>query len=156
MKSLKMDAPQCLLYSAAMILEVPVSDLIAEIGHDGMELIWPDVEGSEKYKGISFDEIIDCFISRGRALVPIWAYPHTTVENRPDLKNPVWSEKKAEKRFLNYLDKYDAILVGYTLQNEFHAIAYTSKNKKVCDPKYGITIDFDQSDFQIREAWIMI
>jgi len=76
MRLLKMSGPQCLVYAAAMALDANVNDLIEEIGHNGLAVVWPDLPAPLCYRSHHIQEIIDCGLARGFALVPIEHNPH--------------------------------------------------------------------------------
>ncbi len=62
---------QCAVTSFAMALDVPVADLIAEIGHDGGA--YP--LGLTDRRGFHVQELIDCCLKRGFAVTPIEVFP---------------------------------------------------------------------------------
>lgn len=142
MQLLKMDKPQCLLYAAAMVLDVDPETLIKEIGHDGLEVWWPEMEGNDKLRGFHIQEIVDCAIRRGYVMQHIDAIPCL-------YPNPLASKKKIAMNYEERLEKLlkgrRAILIGYK-----HAVAWSGET--IGDPN-GVYVDIDSFDF--HAAWIL-
>lgn len=146
MKLLTMDKPLCLLYSAAMVLDEEPEALISEIGHDGMEIWWPEFKDDRQYRAHNISEIIDCCFRRNKALMPIQGQPLQAPpggEPRPTYDFPI-------KRFLDYLFNRRAIMIGQTALGNGHAWAWDGTHHY--DPRGEVSADF--SGF-IRTAWIL-
>lgn len=144
MKLLKMSKPQCLLYSAAMVLGREPQDLVAEIGHDGMEIVW-NLPAPKCYRGHHIQEIVDVALAQGQGLVPIQAYPASGHAGQPPVPM-IPDHDRAATRFLHHLNGRDAILIGAS-----HACAWNGQ--EVFDPN-GFKRALE--DFSILEAWILI
>lgn len=127
MKLLKMEKPQCLLYSAAMVLDVEVERLIDYIGHSGLENIVTD--SGTWVRGISIQEIVDfALLEMNRAIVTINVFP--VLGKQGIWYYPIYSDELAEHRFRSYLREHDAILM-----EENHAVAWNSETQQVYDPR---------------------
>ncbi len=152
MKMHKMIGTNCLLYSAAMVLDVDASILVKEIGHDGSHIVWPHLGSPLGEVNYHIQEIMDCFIKRGYALAPIDLYPIT----EPIVLQPVehyvlWKECDAEDRFIEYIKGHEGILIGQGNNGLGHAAAWDGE--LVYDPN-GVT--YELSDFAIAQAWIKV
>lgn len=143
-----MNKPQCLVYSAAMVLDISADDLIAEIGHDGLAIWWPEMEGNKKYRGHHIQEIIDCFLRHHKALVPIEYIPAVAPEGRPDLMM-LHVMKNLDERFWEAIINRKAILIGQNEVGNGHAVAWDGM--KIFDPVGKI---YNIKDFKIAEAWV--
>ncbi len=71
MRLLKQTKPQCLLYSAAMLLDETPECLVQEIGHDGLALTNPELPEPLCYRGVMIQEIQLCCFRRRKCLAPI-------------------------------------------------------------------------------------
>jgi len=146
MKLLRMNKPQCLLFSAAMILDVSPFILIKEIGHDGLDVWWPDYQDSRKYRAHSIEEIIDCCLKRNKTLTPIAALPMQA----PEGGEPMPTYAFPTRRFEEIIKDRRAILIGTTSKGGGHAWAwdgvhaYDSRGTKSLEP-----------DGNIRTAWVL-
>ena len=49
----------CFLASAAMVMDVPLSELKERIGHNGNEVVFPSIEEPYCFRGFHNQEIID-------------------------------------------------------------------------------------------------
>jgi len=53
---------QCMLYAFAMAMDVDVTTLIANIGHDGTEVLWPELASPKCFRGFHITEFVyTCF-----------------------------------------------------------------------------------------------
>lgn len=109
----------CILASAAMILEVNQQVLIDEIGHDGSEILWPDLKEPFCRRGFHMQEIIDCAWRRGYVILEISAKPVCI----PYYGAPLRVIPMPEERFLQYVRNNKGILAGQ-LDGVGHACAW--------------------------------
>ena len=141
-----MDQPQCLLYSAAMVLTTSPRQLIKEIGHDGLDIWWSEFTDDRRFRAHSIDEIIDCCVKRGKGLMPISAMPAQAPvdgQPRPTYAYPI-------KRFTSYTKGHKAILIGETQHGNGHAWAWDGFH--AYDPRGFKTKEPSGS---IQTAWIL-
>lgn len=147
MKLLRFTAPtdNCMIFSAAMLLDVEPKVLVEEIGHDGNEVWWPP----NFRRGFHIQEIIDCFAARNFALYPAQVYAWSC----PAEKNP---DKDAKFVFDDIVRVYEhlkgmkALLIGRSPTGIGHMVAF--ENGMCYDPKGAI---YPVEQFQLEEAWIM-
>ena len=69
MKHLIQTKPQCLLYSFAMALDSTPEKLAKEIGHNGLEILWADLERPDYFKGHHPVEFFIPALRRGYAVM---------------------------------------------------------------------------------------
>ena len=61
----------CLLTAFASVGEVPVYDFIELVGHDGKEIIWPQLAPPQCFRNWHYQELIKACLSIGWAVTPI-------------------------------------------------------------------------------------
>ena len=66
----------------AMALEIPVAELIAEIGHDGSEIAFPTQPSPANRRGFHSQEMIRIAIQHNLAPVPLELFPVLCPNNR--------------------------------------------------------------------------
>ena len=118
MRHLKMTKPQCLLYSAAMVLDVEVEHLISIIGHDGMK--YP---GRWMHPiGIHMQEIQMAALQMGYCFAPVEFLPVS------DLYGVEYKIKNncglAPMDTYNHYLKYKGIIIGECSNGHYHAVAF--------------------------------
>jgi hypothetical protein len=136
-----------------MILDIKPETLIKEIGHDGSEIIWPQLTGHVAQKGFHIQEILDCFWRRGFTLTQIVAYPCSlpygdTIDLKPHI---LWNNDFAKERFKRIIHDREGIILGRISIGQMHACAWDGEN--IYDPRgriYGI----ETGDLQIGECWL--
>ena len=65
----------CVPTSFAMVLDVPVAHLLTEIGHDGSEILYPDLPEPAGRRGFHVQELLEPCLWRGFAATPIEVFP---------------------------------------------------------------------------------
>ena len=139
----------CLVYAAAMVLDVDPNTLIAEIGHDGQDIWWPACTGASRKRGIHIQEIIDCAHARGHGLMPIEVFPCSSPG--PGIEPiEIWKDGHCHARFENMIAFHPGILIGESENGIGHAWAWDGE--KVYDPR-GYICKLD--DCAIRECWLL-
>lgn len=144
-----MNKPQCLLYSAAMVLDVDVDEITTHIGHDGLEIVDDKLEAPFCYRGVHPQEICDFAWSMLRNFQLIQAMPVLKCQTS-ETKTEVYPESAGE-RFFRYVEGKHAIITGINKQGNKHAVAYDGQ--MILDPN-GTT--YEIGEFGISEAWVLI
>ena len=152
MKLLKQNGHKCVLYSAAMVLEENPITLQNEIGHDGQEVIYPDLSEPACLKGFHIQEILHCFLNRGKGLMLVELMPRSGPQGRSDLWHTIFDEDKAIDRFYKLIDGKKAILIGKNPETGGNH-AYAWDGEKVFDP-LGRMLNLEQTP--VREAWVVL
>lgn len=122
------NAWSCLPTAFAIALEVPVQQVIADIGHDGSEIIFDGYPEPLCRRGFHTSELIDyCLVIHGLyvSLIPL-AVRLWTSDNR--MFFDIYSKEDSERRFECYLDYKRVVFLEPT-----HAVAYDGE--KVYDPR---------------------
>lgn len=110
----------CLLNAFARVLNERPSTLIKEIGHDGSEIVFPDLPS--KFKRASFHprELIDCCLARG--------YTVTQIERYPFSRTLISENKHAvnidPEKFFQHLSLGDGVLTGFFDSTQPHAVPW--------------------------------
>ena len=135
----------CLAESAAMALNMPYADLIKEIGHDGSEIIFPELPEPGKRRGFHMQEIIDVAIKKGYAVTPIEPLPCSTPDG---LK--VYTVHFEIKRFQNHLENTRGIITG--MKRKWRHAVYWA-DSYILDP-IGKVYNFDSLNMNIDCFWL--
>ena len=65
----------CMPLAFAMALDMPVADLLAAIGHDGSEIVFPSLPEPLCRRCFHVQELIQVALSRGLAVTPVELFP---------------------------------------------------------------------------------
>lgn len=142
-----MDKHNCLLYAAAMVLDCSVDELIEEIGHDGMDVVWPQLIPPLCFQGHHIQEIIDCFVARGFGLMLV---ERECFQAPAEDVSPLQTFEHFEERFLHHVEGKEAIMVGRHKQKQCgHAWAWDGER---CYDPNGFLAEL--KEYEVREAWI--
>ena len=120
-----------------MLLDLPIQQIIKEIGHDGSEILWPN--DPRPHMAFSMQEITDIAIRHRVALVPIHGYPVSVDSND---ENPVPIFKDHEARLIDHMTGNPGLITGYYSPDKFHLVAWDGA--QVYDPMDGRIYNFDQ------------
>jgi hypothetical protein len=122
----------CLVDALAILLEVNPSEIVKYIGHDGSQIIWPELEVPKNGRGFSIQELQDYLHNKHKKLLaPIDAMPGL----RPTVEHSTYFitfPSTREWRFHTYQNRYDGILTGTNHRGNMHAWAV--KSGKIIDP----------------------
>ena len=66
---------QCAITSFAMVLDLPVAELIRRVGHDGSKIIFPDLPEPKNRRGHNIYELVRIATNCGYAVTPIPLQP---------------------------------------------------------------------------------
>jgi hypothetical protein len=117
----------CAVTAFAMALGVPVEQLIREVGHDGSEIIFPDLPEPMRRRGFHSQELIEAAWKRGFACTPIQLMP--VVQGPHDYVVQFGSGNWT--RFTGFIDTTFGVLEGRGRRCN-HAVHY--RYGKVWDP----------------------
>lgn len=144
----------CSVTSAAMVMDEPVQDLIARIGHDGGEIVFPNLPEPMCRAGFASQEIIDASLRAGWSMTPIEARPQCT-PNGPDVRD-VFSEDKIKERMDGYFTKYSGLVEGERLDGRYwHNVAWDSEKQLWLDPSGPVLRRMDPP-IKIAKFWVFM
>ena len=75
MLQLKPNQWSCAITSLAMVLRVPVQELIDRLGHDGSQIVFPDLEEPMCRRGFHSQELMDLALQWGFIVSPVELFP---------------------------------------------------------------------------------
>jgi hypothetical protein len=141
----------CLPTAFAIALELPVRELIAEIGHDGSELIFPNQPEPYSRRAYHIQELIYPCLKRGYALMIVEAVPILTTEREPDY-HPIMFSEGNNHRLMNIMAQFIGVVAGENQDGKSHAAAWD------CNLCYDPNMDVPMSemDFNIREFFALV
>jgi hypothetical protein len=111
----------CFPTAAAIVLDVPVEELIKEIGHDGSEIVFPGLREPHCRRSFHLQEIINVCWKRGYALTPFESHPQLGARGSDSFIDidTSWPES---------LNGVTGIITGYTRLGTPHAVAWDGYN----------------------------
>jgi len=110
MKHLTQKGPRCLVWSAAMVLDVEAGEILAFLGHDCV-------------LGVHMQEIQSFAMSKGFLLAPFEPQPMLG-ETGQAVRPPNWRQE-------SWLS-FEGIMLGQTSKGNLHAVAWDGTN--ILDP----------------------
>lgn len=123
----------CLPTSLAMCLDVPVAELIAKLGHDGSEILWPELPEPTRRQGFHVEEL--AYVCREYSVVlacyvPCFGYnPLDTLDTSRDRVYDF------EKEYQELLSLYNGVFTGcYRRSQSSHAVAWNAAEDRIYDP----------------------
>lgn len=136
----------CLPTSFAMVLCRTLDEILAGVGHDGSEILWPDLPEPRCRRGFHIQEMISYAWSQGFTVTPFQAVPRLAPD---DLETPVSIRPLVDLRQI--LDGRIAVLTGLSGRGSPHAVAWDGK--LIRDPN-GETYGLDK--FALEAAWLTV
>lgn len=97
----------CLVTSFAMILDVPVTELLAELGERWKSYAFPNLPQPYCFRGIHIQELVQIALARGYALTP--------VELMPAVAPPQPINPETQQPYANVL-----VYHGLTMESNWH------------------------------------
>lgn len=129
----------CVPTAFAMLFDMDVKELIKEIGHDGSEVFWPELEPTQLGKrAFHPQECVDIGLKRGLRIVAIHVLPYTEHYVSHIEPKAIWSEQYCIDRLTSYLACYEGVLTGTTNFNLGHAVAWN--REKIYDPRGWVKV----------------
>lgn len=126
-----------------MVLNLRVEKLLEQLGHDGSEVLWPDLRDPFRRRGHHIEEIQYVAWRMGAFFVPFvprWEY---NPDAAPDRRFVAYDRAEACRQVMW---RTDGIMVGQYKRGSPHAVAWDSKERLIYDPE-GNIID-DHTSFQ--------
>ena len=140
---MKLITGNCLLASAAMVMDVHPDVLTELIGHDGKEIIFPKLPMPISIRGFHIQEVIDCAFEYGYSVTEIQALPSLTPDHKHEYL--IKFNISNDERFLRHITYHKGIITGETKKCG-HAVAWDGE--MVFDPR-GCICKFDSFDMDI-------
>lgn len=121
---------QCLPAAFAMALDVPLTDVLSAVGHDGSEIIEPSLPEPARRRGFHPQELIDVCLRRGFAATRIELFP--ALRSLPTGRDRVVLFPEGNwARFRRVIASSRGVIEGQGARTG-HAVAY--ENGHIYDP----------------------
>lgn len=135
-------------------MDCTVDSLIEEIGHDGSEIWFPHKPEPFNRRAFHPQEIVSVALKLDpqRIIVHIDSDPAVHPNDFRNIKK-VYTEQDAYERVHYYLQKYNCVLTGKTLNEQRHAVAWDHKRYMIIDPK---VTEYRLNKFIIEDLFILI
>jgi len=132
-----------------MLMDLTPQEIIEIVGHDGQEVIWPQLPVPRCLRGHHIQEMQDVAYAHGHVFAPVEVHPRSGPQGYPDKWNRVFSASAAEKRFVQMIVGRKALLFGRHSSGENHVCAWDGS--MVYDPNGSI---YELERFVLKEAWL--
>jgi hypothetical protein len=129
-----------------------VNDICKQVGHDGSQILWPELPDPQKRRAFHIQEMIDVAWSRGFCVSPIEGHPVSLVQHcnfRDTFTVPMLHGNMY--RLNRYLELSQGVLTGLNLSGRRHAVAWDGQH--ILDPASGEA--YERHLFQIETFWVL-
>ena len=109
----------CLPTAFAMVLNLPIEDVILIIGHDGSDILFPNQEEPYCRRSFHIQELIDVSLKHGYSVTEILLNSYLEVMNET-----VDVQEFGADRIEDYLQNYTGVLIGREGTRIPHAVAW--------------------------------
>lgn len=137
------NAWSCMLASVAMVLDKTTNELIEAVGHNGSQIIFPELPEPAKRRGFHIQEFIPMILKSGFAMTTIEVLPYSTPDGKHEF--PI-DFPNYEERFWNLMSNSIGILTGLRTRWR-HAVAWNGK--RIYDPIGSVYGHHDTQNFRI-------
>jgi hypothetical protein len=144
----KPNEQKCLLYCAAMLLDLDVSVLESVIGSSGEELWWSNFNRPKSLRGIHIQEIQDVFLLHGKCLYPIEKFPMLCPVDDLRFARTIRDINYCEMRFFARVMRNQGILIYESHAKVLYEDSVYDPNGKI----FGITVE---ELSLVKEAWLI-
>ena len=150
------NAWSCLAASFATVLDLSVEKIVDLVGHDGSEILWPDLNEPKKRQSFHIQEMIDVAAQYGYSVTPFEAIPRSRVKGQSSVWNVEMKDGNAY-RINRYLEHGRGVLTGVNLNGKPHAVAWDGE--LIHDPagqfKDGVwqPYSYEPHLFQLETFW---
>lgn len=143
----------CMPLAFAMALDMPIADLLAAIGHDGSEIVFPNLSEPLCRRCFHIQEPIQVALARGFAVTPVELFPVLQPTEGGPHKTVLYADNNW-RRFEETIRASRGVIDGRGVRFG-HVVAYD--HGRICDPK-GSVYDYSRlaceaHQFYTRCAW---
>lgn len=124
----------CTATAFAMALDVPVAELLSDIGHDGSHIAWPDLPEPACRVGHHIQEIVSVCIHKGFSATPIELFPVSMTASKPPQYHSIGYPEGNWERFTAYIKSSRGVLEGMSWKTGH---AYAFDHGRVINPDGG-------------------
>jgi hypothetical protein len=133
----------CLPSAFAMAIDISVETIIEVVGHDGSEIIYPDLDEPYGRRSFHIQEMINVCMLNNTGVIPIQTNPVSYVDSEHIYSVPAIDVMDY------YTELYSGVMVGLGLQGRPHAVAW---DKKLVHDSNGLVYSLDK--FRIETFFI--
>jgi hypothetical protein len=137
----------------AMALDMPIADLLATIGHDGSEIVFPNLPEPLCRRCFHVQELIQVALARGFAVTPVELFPVLQPAEAGPQKVVLYSDNNW-RRFAETVRASRGVIDG-TGARYGHVVAYD--HGRIFDPKGSVydhsCLTCEAHQFFTRCAW---
>lgn len=137
----------CMVTAFAMVIGVPVAELMSQIGHDGTAVGFPEQSGADRYLGYHIQELTWALMEREYAVVTFEPLPVSWCgdsEHRYS-ENPF---------FESAMMSFSGVLCGTNARRSEHAVAWSAIDKRSTDP--GRALKMPEINITIRTFYAVV
>lgn len=125
--------------------------IFKQIGHDGSEIVWPDLKEPLCRRGFHVQELVDVALKFGVALVEIEGDPATIAGERAIIDCQIFPNP--HDRMEDYMNRYHGLLLGDRLNGRSqHMVAWNHLEQHAYDPDDG-ECRFEELGLAIRSFY---
>jgi hypothetical protein len=139
----------CLPTAFAIVLDTPVSKIIAEIGHDGSEIAWPQFPDPLCRRGFHIQELILVAFYKGKSVTPYEAIPLLVSRGGEPIDVPFRMPPKSRLGYI--MSHTHGVITGATLDGRPHAVAWDGE--QVLDPRNETKYSIE--GFLLETYWLI-
>jgi len=137
----------CVPTAFAMAIDMPIVQMLAEIGHQGDAIVWPGLPDPTCRRGFHVQECIDICVAHGKWPVHIETCPASSPYSRLPNANEMYAiPMDYQRRVEKYLTDNICVIFG-----QKHAVAWNGMN--VYDPQ-GKKYPLSKLDFNISDIYV--
>lgn len=125
----------CSITAFAMATDLLIFDFIAEIGHDGSEIVFPDLPEPAGRRGFHEQELIRVCIKHGFSCTPFEFWPQAAYAGG----RHVLPLKPQEQMFTELVEKNTGVIMGHGRRTP-HSVAF--ERGSIYDPDGGPVFPF--------------
>lgn len=150
----------CSITAAAMVLRTPVAQLLERLGHDGSEIVFPELPDPARRRGFHSQELIHIAWYLGYTVTPMELFPMIAPSEGTGSIPVIFEgdQNNNWKRFIDIINNSEGIIEGRG-KTWRHTVAYF--NGMIYDPDGGPIYGFSQEactehDFYPQRALIFL
>lgn len=113
----------CLPVAFAIVLDMPVADVLLAAGHDGSEIVFPGLPEPVCRRGFHIQELIDVALARGFAVTPVELFPLLQPVEGSLLQHTIAYRNGNWRRFEETIAQSRGVITGAGFRCG-HAVAY--------------------------------
>jgi hypothetical protein len=141
----------CIPTATAIILDVPLSEVLRIVGYDGSKVLWPELPEPICRESFHIEIMQYVALKCGMALVPFIS----KISYAP-IPDSLVQHYDLSHHLLEVMNKYNALLLGrYIGSNNRHAVAWNAQERVIYDPAGRLTL-LEEFEFEYFYAAIRV